>query len=72
MIKNKYPHELIVADVYLSPIVIVTLISFILAIITTMMLNRLKISRYFFAPSYTFIAIMVLYILLIDRYWIKF
>lgn len=69
---NKYPHELNIGDVYLSPFVIVLFLAFILAIITTLILNRLKLSRYFFATSYVFIAIMVLYILLIDHFWIKF
>lgn len=69
---NKYPHELNIGDVYLSPFVIVLFLAFILAIITTLILNRLKLSRYFFATSYVFVAIMVLYILLIDHFWIKF
>jgi len=69
---NRYPHELNIGDVYLSPFVIVLFLAFILAIITTLILNRLKLSRYFFATSYVFVAIMVLYILLIDHFWIKF
>ncbi|MGB5506960.1 MAG: DUF1656 domain-containing protein [Sulfurovum sp.] len=69
---NPFPHELSIGDVYYSPLILVALISFLAALITVMVLNKLKLTRYFYAPSYVFIAIMVLYIVLIDTFWIKF
>ena len=69
---NPFPHELSIGDVYYSPILSVTVLSFLAALITVMLLNKLKLSRYFYAPSYVFIAIMALYMVLIDTYWIKF
>jgi hypothetical protein len=68
---SRYPHELSIGDVYIEPIIPVTLLAFILAIATIGILNKLKLSRYFYAPSYIFLAIMVLYILAIDHFWIK-
>jgi len=69
---NPYPHELSIGDVYYSPILQVLFFSFLAALITVMLLNKLKLSRYLYAPSYIFIAIMTLYIIVIDTYWIKF
>lgn len=69
---NPFPHELSIGDVYYSPILAVTILSFLAALMTVMLLNKLKLSRYLAAPSYVFIAIMVLYMVLIDTFWIKF
>lgn len=69
---NPFPHELSIGDVYYSPLILVALLSFLAALITVMVLNKLKLTRYLYAPSYVFIAIMALYIVLIDTFWIKF
>ena len=69
---NNYPHELSIDDVYFSPLLLVVLLSFLTAVITVLILNKLKVSRYFYAPPYVFIAIMALYMVLIDHFWIKF
>jgi hypothetical protein len=66
------PHEASIGDVYYAPILFVMIVSFLAATVTVMILNKLKLSRYVYVPSYVFIAIMVLYMLLIDTYWIKF
>jgi len=69
---NPYPHELSAGDVYFSPILLVIVLAFLAAGITVVVLNKLKISRFIVAPSYVFIAIMALYMVLIDTFWIKF
>ncbi len=69
---NPFPHELSISDVYFSPILPAILAAFFAAVLTVLLLNKLKLSRFFYAPAYVFIAIMVLYLVLIDTYWIKF
>ncbi|MEN8727859.1 MAG: DUF1656 domain-containing protein [Sulfurovum sp.] len=69
---NPFPHELSIGDVYYSPLLLVVFLSFLAALITVMLLNKLKLTRYLYAPSYVFIAIMALYMVLIDAFWIKF
>lgn len=69
---NPYPHELSIGDVYYSPLLLVALLAFIAALLTVTLLNKLKLTRYFYAPAYVFIAIMALYALLIDAVWIQF
>jgi hypothetical protein len=69
---NPFPHELPIGDVYYSPLLLVLGIAFFSSLLTVMILNKLKLTRYLYAPSYVFIAIMALYVVLIDVYWIKF
>ena len=69
---NPFPHELSIGDVYYSPLILVAFLAFIAALITVMVLNKLKLTRYLYAPSYVFMAIMALYVVLIDTFWIKF
>lgn len=69
---NPFPHELSVGDVYYSPLLLVAFLSFMAALVTVMAFNKLKLTRYLYAPSYVFIAILALYMVLIDRFWIKF
>jgi len=69
---NPYPHELSLGDVYFSPLLVVALLAFIAALLTVTLLNKLKLTRYFYAPAYVFVAIMALYALLIDAVWIQF
>ena len=69
---NNYPHELSLGDVYFSPMLLVIVLACLAASITVLVLNKLKISRFIVAPTYVFIAIMALYMVLIDTFWIKF
>jgi hypothetical protein len=69
---NSFPHELSIGDVYFSPLLPALFFAFMAALMTVMMMNRLKLSRWFYAPAYVFLAIMTLYLVLIDTLWIKF
>jgi len=69
---NNYPHELALGDVYFSPVPTVLFLAFFASVLTVSLLNALKLSRFFYLPSYVFIAFMILYTLLIDHFWIKF
>ncbi len=72
MIMNKFPHELAIGDVYIAPFLPALLAAFTATLVTVIILNKLKLSRFFYAPAYVFIAIMTLYLVLIDAFWIKF
>lgn len=69
---QNFPHELAFGDVYFSPLLLVIILAFIATAITTLLLNKLKLSRYFIFPSLSFLVMMTLYIVMIDRFWIKF
>jgi len=68
---DKFPHELAISDVYVSPVLVVVLFAFMATNITVIILNRLKLSKLMFFPSLSFVAIMILYIVVIDKFLIK-
>lgn len=68
---NSVPHELSWGDVYLSPWVPVFSLALIGAWLTVTVLNKLRLSRYIMFPSTTFLALMALYVLLMNAFWIR-
>jgi Protein of unknown function (DUF1656) len=68
---NEVAHELSIGDVYLSPLLPVIALALIATWLTTVVLNKLRLSRYIVFPSSTFLALMAAYMLLLDAYWIK-
>ncbi|RLA73224.1 MAG: DUF1656 domain-containing protein [Epsilonproteobacteria bacterium] len=66
-----FPHELALGDVYVSPLLVVIILSFIATGLTTVILNKLKLSSYFFYPPLSYLAFVMLYIVFIDAYFIK-
>jgi hypothetical protein len=69
---NLFPHELAWGDVYFSPWILVLAMSFFFTLVSVMILNRLRLSRFIYVPSYIFLAIMVIYIIIIDKFFIRF
>ena len=65
------PHELAWGDVLFSPLLPAISASLIATWITTIILNKLRLSRYIIFPTISFLAIMTVYLLLMDAFWIK-
>ena len=68
---NSIPHELALGDVLLSPTLPVTSAALIATWLTTIILNELRLSRYIMFPSISFLALMMVYFLLMDAFWLK-
>ena len=68
---NDFPHELALGDVYLSPFPPVFGVALLGTWITVIVLNKLRLSRYIIFPSTTFLALMALYMLLMNALWIR-
>lgn len=62
-------HELSFGDLYITPVIPALFLAFLATSITVILLNRLRLSHWFYAPPLAFLAIMTLYTLAIDR-WI--
>jgi len=67
-----YPHELQLGAVYITPILAVLFLAFFLTLFSVVFLNKTRLAKLFYAPSYVFLSIMVLYTLLIDKFFIRF
>ncbi len=68
---NDIPHELALGDVYLSPLLPVFTVALLGAWVSTILLNKLRLSRYIMFPSTTFLTLMMLFILLMNAFWIR-
>ena len=68
---NKIPHELALGDVYLSPLLPVFTLALLGAWLSSVILNKLRVSRYIMFPSTTFLTFMLMYILLMNAFWIR-
>ncbi len=72
MMNDLYPHELQFGDVYITPVLVVALLAFVASMITAFVLNKTRLAKWFVLPQYVFLAIMVLYVVVIDRFFIRF
>ncbi len=58
---NLIPSELAIGDVYFPPLLIAAMLGFLLAWLTAQMLNRYRLSRFFFYPPLVLLALAVIY-----------
>jgi len=55
------PHELYVGEVFFPPILLDAALGLVAAVITARLLNRFRVSRYFYHPSLVLSALAVIY-----------
>lgn len=66
----RVPSELAIGGVYLPPLLVAAILGLILAIITASLLNRTRLSRQFFYPPLVFVAMSVIYTVVIGTFFI--
>ena len=59
------PKEFSLGGVYFPPLLIAGILGLTAAVLTTMLLNRYRLSRYFFYPPLVFLALAVIYTVMI-------
>jgi hypothetical protein len=62
------PHEFAIGGVYLPPLLVASLFGVLATLVTARLLNRYRLSRYFFYPPLVFLALMVIYTVLIGAF----
>ena len=62
------PHEFAIAGVYLPPLLIAAILGVLGAILSARLLNRYRLSRYFFYPPVVMLAMMAIYTVLIGTF----
>jgi hypothetical protein len=68
---NQIPHEFAIGGVFMPPLLIVSFLGAIAAMVTARLLNRYRLSKYFFYPPLVFLALMVIYTILIGTFIIR-
>jgi hypothetical protein len=62
---GQVPHEFSMAGVFMPPLFVAAVLGTIAAVLTAMLLNRHKLSHYFYYPPLVFIAFVAIYTVLI-------
>jgi hypothetical protein len=62
------PSEFTVGEVYFPPLLIAGLLGIVIAAVTAMLLNRFRLSRYFFYPPLVLLALAVIYTVLLGTF----
>ena len=65
------PHEFAIGEVFMPPLLVAAFLGLIAAIVTAHLLNRYRLSRYFFYPPLVFLALAVIYTVLIGTFIIQ-
>ena len=59
------PHEFAIGGVFMPPLLIATVLGAIAAVATARLLNRVRLSKYFFYPPLVLLSLTVVYTILI-------
>jgi hypothetical protein len=65
------PSEFAIGGVYMPPLFIAAILGTMLAVLTARLLNRFRLSQYFFYPPLVFVALTIIYTVLIGSSVIK-
>ena len=66
------PHEFAIGGVYMPPLLIAAVLGTIVAVATARLLNRYRLSRYFFYPPLVFVALAAIFTVLFGTVLIPF
>ena len=59
------PHEFAIGGVFMPPLMIASFLGILAAVVTALVLNRLRLSRYFFYPPLVLFSLVVIYTIVI-------
>jgi hypothetical protein len=62
------PHEFAIGGVYMPPLLVAGMFGIIVTVVTARLLDRYRLSRYFFYPPLVSLALMIIYTVLIGTF----
>ena len=68
---NLIPHEIALGEILMPPLLVAVTLGVIAAVVTTQLLNRYRLSRYFYYPPLVFVALTVIYTVFIGTFFIR-
>ena len=66
----RIPSEFAIGGVYFPPLLVAAILGTALAVVTASLLNRVRLSRHFFYPPLVFVALAVIYTVVIGTFFI--
>jgi hypothetical protein len=65
---NRIPHEFALGGVYMPPLFVASLLGLTVAVVVARLLNKYRLSRYFFYPPLVFVAMLAIFTVLIGTF----
>lgn len=65
------PHEIALGGVYMPPLLVAGALGVIATVLTARLLNRYRLSRDFYYPPLVFVALSVIYTVLIGTFIVR-
>jgi hypothetical protein len=65
------PHEIALGGVFMPPLLVAGTLGVIATVVTSYLLNRYRLSRYFSYPPLVYVALMIIYTVLIGTFIIR-
>ena len=65
---HNIPIEFAIGGVYFPPLLIASILGVVAAVVTAFLLNRYRLSRFFFYPPLVFLALAVIYTAVIGTF----
>ncbi len=65
-----HPHEVSIGGVYFPPLLLASILGVLLAVLTALLLNRYRLSRFFYYPPLVFLGLGIIYTGLIGTFLI--
>ena len=65
---HNIPTEFAIGGVYFPPLLIASILGVVAAVVTAFLLNRYRLSRFFFYPPLVFLALAVIYTTVIGTF----
>ena len=68
---SQVPHEFAIGGVYMPPLLVAATLAVLATVVTARLLNRYRLSRYFFYPPAVLLSMVVIYTVLIGTFVVR-
>jgi hypothetical protein len=65
------PHEIAIGEVLMPPLLVASALAVLATAVTVRLLNRYRLSRYFYYPPLVFVALTVIYTVIIGTFIVR-
>jgi len=65
------PHEIAIGEVLLPPLLLASTLAVLAMVVTARLLNRYRLSKYFYYPPLVFVALTVIYTVVIGTFFVR-
>lgn len=69
---NNIPSEFTIGGIYMPPMLVAAFFGVVLASLTAHLFNRYRLSRHFFYPPLVYVAMAVIYTVVVGAFFIPF